>query len=351
MKLLTFKAANLRQAMALVRRELGDEATIVSTQTNPVSGEARIVAARQQDANDPRLGQVAMAPEQRFDQVLETLLLHGVPMILADRLAQAAADMEPRTPIASLAGALALDFSFSPIDVTEDNQRLMLVGPPGSGKTLALVKLAARALMARRSVQILTTDLKRAGAVEQLSAFAKIMGQEVFITETADEMAQFMARIPKRTVVLVDSPGVNHCSATEMDNLFEFVNAAPAEPVLVLGAGMDAMEAADTAMAFGELGIKRMLFTRTDTTGRLGALLAAMESAGLAIAGTTGSADPIDGFFPVQASDLSDLLYGEVLSLRNDLPMRDDAERRARDLDHLIGEGETEINLALPAEG
>ena len=196
MKLLTFKAANLRQAMSLVRRELGDEATIVSTQTNPVSGEARIVAARQQDTNDPRLGQVAMAPEQRFDQVLETLLLHGVPMNLADRLAQAAADMEPRTPIASLAGALALDFSFSPIDVTEDNQRLMLVGPPGSGKTLALVKLAARALMARRSVQILTTDLKRAGAVEQLSAFAKIMGQEVFITETADEMAQFMARIP-----------------------------------------------------------------------------------------------------------------------------------------------------------
>ncbi|PIW26189.1 MAG: hypothetical protein COW30_16310 [Rhodospirillales bacterium CG15_BIG_FIL_POST_REV_8_21_14_020_66_15] len=350
MRLLTFKAANLRQAMSLVRRELGDAATIVSTQTNPVSGEARIVAARQQDASDPRLGQVAMAPEQRFDQILETLLLHGVPMILADRLAQAAADMEPRTPIAALSGALALDFNFAPVDVTADSQRLILVGPPGAGKTLALVKLAARALMAKRSVQLLTTDLKRAGAVEQLSAFAKVMGQEVFITETADELAQFMARTPKRTVVLVDSPGVNHRSQTELDGLFDFVNAAPVEPVLVLSASMDAMEAADAAMAFGALGTKRMLVTRTDATGRMGAILAAMESAGLALAGTTGSADPIDGFFPTSAPDLTDLLFGEVLSLNAELPVRDpDAEDM--DLDALVQGHERMINVALPAEG
>jgi len=350
MRLLTFKAANLRQAMTLVRRELGDEATIVSTQTNPISGEARIVAARQQDSSDPRLGHVAMAPEQRFDQVLETLLLHGVPMNLADRLAQAAADMEPRTPIAALTGTLALDFNFAPIDVTADNQRLILVGPPGAGKTLALVKLAARALMARRSVQLLTTDLKRAGAVEQLTAFAKVMGQEVFITETAEELAQFMARIPKRTVVLVDSPGVNHRSHAEMDDLFDFVNAAPAEPVLVLNAGMDALEAADVAMAFGSLGIKRVLITRTDATGRMGAILAAMESAGLALAGTTGSADPIDGFFPTGAPDLADLLYGEVLSLNAELPLRD-LEDEDVDLEDLIDGHERMINVALPAEG
>jgi flagellar biosynthesis protein FlhF len=350
MRLLTFKAATLRQAMSLVRRELGEDATIVSTQTNPETGEATIVAARQQDTSDPRMGQVAMASEQRADQVLETLLIHGVPMNLADRLAQAVADMESRTPIAALTGALALDFNFLPIDVTADNQRLIMVGAPGAGKTLALVKLAARALMAKRSVQLLTTDLKRAGAVEQLTAFAKVMGQEVFITETADELAQFMARIPKRTVVLVDSPGVNHRSQTEMDGLFDFVNAAPAEPVLVMSAGTDPMEAADQAMAFGALGTKRMLVTRTDAAGRLGAILTAMESAGLALAGTTGSADPIDGFFPTSAADLSDLLYGEVLSLNAELPIRP-AGDDDRDLDTLIDDHEEMINVALPAEG
>ncbi|MEQ8504253.1 MAG: GTPase [Rhodospirillales bacterium] len=350
MRLLTFKAATLRQAMTLARRELGDEATIVSTQTDPETGAARIVASRAQNTRDPRLGQVAMAPEQRADQVLETLLLHGVPMNLADRLAQAVADMEPRTPIAALTGALALDFNFSPVDVTADNQRLILVGPPGAGKTLALVKLAARALMAKRSVQLLTTDLKRAGAVEQLTAFAKVMGQEVFITETADELAQFMARTPKRTLVLVDSPGINHRSQTEMDDLFDFVNAAPAEPVLVMNAGMDVMEAADAATAFSALGVKRMLVTRTDATGRMGAILTAMESADLALAGTTGSADPINGFFPMSAPDLSDLLYGEVLSLNAELTIRGAAAEN-EDLDDLIDGHEVMINVALPAEG
>ncbi|HCS71331.1 MAG TPA: hypothetical protein DIW51_15315, partial [Rhodospirillaceae bacterium] len=127
-------------------------------------------------------------------------------------------------------------------------------------------------------------------------------------------------------------------------------NAAPAEPVLVLNAGMDALEAADVAMAFGSLGIKRMLVTRTDATGRMGAILAAMESAGLALAGTTGSADPIDGFFPTGAPDLADLLYGEVLSLNAELPLRNQEDEDV-DLEDLIDGHERMINVALPAEG
>lgn len=346
MRLLTFKAGSLRQAMALVRRDLGEDATIVSTRTSPKTGESTIIAARPHDTSDPRLGQVALSPDHRADCVLETLLLHGVPLNLSDRLAQAAADMETQTPMAALTGALDIDFRFSPVDVTGENQRLMFVGPPGTGKTMALVKLAARALMAKRSVKFLTTDLKRAGAVEQLSAFAKIMEQEVFITETAEEMAQFIARTPSRSLVLVDAPGVNHRSQTEMDTLLDFVNAAPVEPILVLNAGMDPLEAAESAMAFAAAGAKRLLVTRMDTSGRLGAIITAMESAGVALAGTVGSPDPAEGFHPASAGDLASLLFGDVLTLTSDLPERaDDIDQNAFAAD------EEMINLALPAEG
>jgi len=347
MRLFTYKAANLRQAMALVRRELGEDANIVSTQTIKATGEVSIVAARQQDTQDPRLGRVALAPDQRTEHVLANLLLHGVPMPLADRLAQAAAGMAPQAPVTALAGALAIDFAFRPIDVTAEGQRLLLVGPPGSGKTLALVKLAARALLAKRPVQILTSDLKRAGAVEQLTAFARVMGLEVFITETAEEMAQFVARTPKRSLVLVDSPGVNHRSRTEMDGLIDYVNAAPVEPVLVMAAGLDPLEAAETAVAFGAAGAERLLITRTDAAGRLGGILTAMEAAGLALAGTSGSPDPVDGFYPAAAPDLSDLLFGEALSLSADMPAK---PKPAVQLDHAIRAGDPRMNVALPAE-
>ncbi len=347
MRLMTFKAASLRQAMSLVRREMGDDAAIVSTQTSPITGEATVVASRAQDANDPRLGHVALPPDERADRVLEMLLVHGVPYSLADRLALAVMEMEPQTPIAALAGVLDLDFRFRPIDLTADKQRLMAVGPPGTGKTMALVKLAAQALMAKRSVKLLTTDLKKAGGVEQLSAFAKVMDQEVFITETADEMAQFIARTPARALVLVDSAAVNHRSATEMDGLYDFVNAAPVEPVLVLGAGMDPLESAETAVAFGAAGAKRMLITRTDAAGRLGAVLAAMESAALTLAGTTGSPDPVDGFDPASAAQLSGLLFGEVTTLSHDLP---EPPAQVDAVLPPMAQDRDMINVALPAE-
>ena len=52
-----------------------------------------------------------------------------------------------------------------------------LVGPPGSGKTTCLVKLAATyALGNRRPSQILTVDTYRIGAAEQLRSYAAILG-------------------------------------------------------------------------------------------------------------------------------------------------------------------------------
>lgn len=349
MRFKTFSAPTLTQAMGLVRRELGDDAAIISTGNNRETGEVVIVAAHHVPPDDPRSGRVPQAPEDRREQVLSTLVLHGVPLSLADRLGQAAGRMETQAPMTALAGALELDFTFAPLDVRDSSPRLIMVGPPGTGKTLALVKLATQAVLAGRSVQILTTDLKRAGAVEQLTAFSRILGVEVFITETADELAQYVARIPKRTMVLVDTPGTNHRSATELDDLIDFVRAAPVEPVLVMNAGMDALDAADTAMAFSAVGARRMLFSRIDVSGRLGAILAAMEAAAIALAGTTGSPEAADPFVPASAAGLAEILFDEALRLSADLPERGAEREQAEQA--LTQSLEDEINVALPPVG
>ena len=51
--------------------------------------------------------------------------------------------------------------------------------------------------------------------------------------------------------------------------------------MLVLPAGMDPSEAAETAEAFLPLGIERLITSRVDTARRLGGLLAAGEAARL----------------------------------------------------------------------
>ncbi|HTF61386.1 MAG TPA: hypothetical protein VK638_01605, partial [Edaphobacter sp.] len=52
-----------------------------------------------------------------------------------------------------------------------------VIGPPGAGKTTSLVKLAiAYGLAARRPTQLLTFDLERIAAADQLHTFAAILG-------------------------------------------------------------------------------------------------------------------------------------------------------------------------------
>ncbi len=52
-----------------------------------------------------------------------------------------------------------------------------LVGPPGSGKTTTLVKLAvAQGIAIGTSVRLISTDTQRIGGAEQLRIYAAILG-------------------------------------------------------------------------------------------------------------------------------------------------------------------------------
>lgn len=323
MRLKTFTAKTLSDAMHQVRRALGDDAAIVSTRTDPDSGEIQVVASLSDShAGDPRFGQQPMPPEQRADQVLAALLAHGVPLALADRLTRASSRMDAREPLATLAGALSVDFSFQGLEPDRDDARLMLVGPPGSGKTLTLIKLATQAVLAKRPVRLLTTDLRQAGAVEQLTAFGRILELEVFIAEDAEELAEHVARTPTRTAVFIDSSGTNPFDEAAMDALASFTKAAPVEPVLVLYGGLDAMEAAETAISFAAAGVSRMIASRLDTARRYGSILAAMEAGSLALAGVTESSSAADGLAPAGPVELTEYMFADAPLLLTELPPR-----------------------------
>lgn len=80
-------------------------------------------------------------------------------------------------------------FGFAPLGTPEPARRgrrpqEMLVGPPAVGKTVTVAKLAARAVMARKPVMLVTMDTRRAGAVDQLAAFARVL--KVDLGEAAD---------------------------------------------------------------------------------------------------------------------------------------------------------------------
>jgi flagellar biosynthesis protein FlhF len=291
MRLRNFTATSMQEAMALVREALGPDAIIVSTDCEP--GCVRVAAALDEaEPNAPRIADTDVT-----DELSEALAANGVPGPLAEKLLMTSLSFEADDVLVALSGALAAVYSFAPIP--EGRTRpLMLVGPPGAGKTMGVAKLAARAVMAKRPVDIVTSDTVRAGAIEQLAAVARVLGVELKTAESAGRLAMIARDAEPDTLTLIDSSGVNPYNAADRRELSAMIVAAGAEPILVLPAGGDALDAIDIARIFRDLGCSRMAVTRLDLTHRLGSVLAAADAARLGFAEAGVAPEIADGMIP-----------------------------------------------------
>ncbi len=336
MRFMTYTAPSTAEAMQLVRDGLGDQAIIVSTQRDAEGGAMRVTAALEEAAgesgdaaNEPVCagvtGNQAMSPVG--DSIRRILTRHGAPDRLAGLLAQeaekAANEHNPAAPSTALALALETVFTFNPIDPLKsggkgDKERpLILVGPPGGGKTVAAAKLVAARTLAdggrADGVAVFTTDVRRAGGAEQLQALTRVLGAGLVTTETPDRLAAALKSRRTGALTVIDTPGINPFDGGDMAWLSRLIDAAAGEPVLVLAAGGDARETADMAHAFAELGVRRLIVARLDVSRRVGGTLAAAHAGRMAFAGVGISPRASDAINPLRAPALARL----ILARRN----------------------------------
>ena len=311
MRLKSFTAPTMAEAMELVRQELGDDAIIVSTQRAAGSKGVRITAAL--EPADADLAVAEMLSESTESTAAEAvraaLAEHGVPQKVADRLVNAARTAEINDPTLACAAALEAGFTFAHLPEHSAPRPFMLVGPNGSGKSIAVAKLAARSVLKQRQVGVITCDNIRAGAVEQLAAFTSIL--EIDLMRARGPEA--LARIVESTnglfdLIVIDSPGLNPFKQSDMDYLQALVEAADVEPVLVMAAGGDAMEASEIGEAFAGIGATRLFASRLDTTRRLGAVLACAEAGQMAFCDVSASPHVASGISPISAISLARLI-------------------------------------------
>lgn len=281
MRLKSYNAATMAEAMRMVREELGDDAIIVSTQRASDGQGVRITAALEDPSDEDDISRAISGRNTTpfGEKVREALIYHGAPPRLVEKLVQSAMAVEVGSPTMACATALEDHFDFAPLPERKSPRPFMLVGPPGTGKTITTAKLAARARLSGRPVGVITADTIRAGAVEQLAAFTGILEIELRQVRGADGLGVAVNEMmAKYDLVFIDSPGLNPFSQHDMDFLKTLVNAADVEPILVMAAGGDAAEAADIGEAFGTSGATRLLATRLDMTRRLGAILSAADA-------------------------------------------------------------------------
>jgi flagellar biosynthesis protein FlhF len=301
MRLRTVTAPDARQAMARLRAVLGADAIIVATQQ--VKGGVRITGAVENDEVD--LGDLLAGPAASpcMERLARMAAHHQLPAGLRDRLLDVVRELSSADPIAALGHALHELYRFAPLP---DAARLLLTGPPGAGKTASVAKLAARAVLEGRTVEVLTTDIARAGGIEQLRALLAPLQLEPKPVPEPRNLER-LAGDAGAELVLIDSPGINPFRSADLGRLSQSLERSGALPVLVLDAGTGSADSADMAQTFAALGTRWLLATKLDVARRLGGMLAAAE-AGLALA-PAGIGPTIGrGLGPLSAAGLARLL-------------------------------------------
>lgn len=334
----------MQEAMQQIIAELGDDAVIVTTRTLD-DGTLRITAAMDEtieeaiesyDDNDEPdfeshvlfggirdydgMAQAATKTgdmQQTIDTVMQALWKHAVPASLNDKIITAMenAGNAPNAQ-ARLAQALQQIFRFDPLPKTAYERPMMLVGQPGAGKTTTIAKLATQAVMNGLKPAVITADTVRAGAVEQLAAFTRVLNLELIKVNSPEQLKQAIADHSKADQILIDSPGLNAFNPDDMKELYAYSKAGPIELIVTMPGGLDADEAGDIARAFHVIGAKWILPTRLDMARRLGGVLAAADQAGLSFVGAGNNANVADGLTMLDANHLARILVPQQAAER-----------------------------------
>ncbi len=138
---------------------------------------------------------------------LQQLLSLGIGAELAVRLvercaAEMSADTAIRQSLATLKSSLniARDKTFDVPGVT------IMYGPPGAGKTTALMKLATEHVRQNdnQSIVIICADTRRIGAFEELQAYGRLLGVPTVHAHDMAELTSLATAFQHKKLVLVD---------------------------------------------------------------------------------------------------------------------------------------------------
>jgi flagellar biosynthesis protein FlhF len=150
----------------------------------------------------------------------------------------------------------------------------VFVGPTGVGKTTAIAKLAARAERAQPgSALVITTDVHRVAAVEQMVRFGELLSVPVEVALGPDDLARALERAREKEQVLIDTAGRSPRDPAAIAQLRGLIAAAgECEVMLVASAATRAVDSGDILEAFSALPWSRLILTKLDETRIFGEL-------------------------------------------------------------------------------
>jgi flagellar biosynthesis GTPase FlhF len=254
-----------------------------------------------------RLGAVRMAPE--FADVYECLLASDVDPVLSkdivDRLesskavdeylqrAQARKGQPDHRAKAPLSRAEALETSI----LAELERRVaiaprlgqngvVLIGPPGAGKTSSAAKLASFVsdLAETRPVRLLSPDSSRQAPHVRLQEMAQALGIAFTKVPSVEILPALIADARTREFLLVDTPGYASSDGQAMEAAAAALGRCPGIEIHLVAPGyMKSIDLRHCIQRYKPFRPSRLIVTKLDETQTFGSVFSEAARAGLAL--------------------------------------------------------------------
>ena len=200
---------------------------------------------------------------------------------------------------------------------------ILMLGLQGSGKTTTTAKLARWLTKQGKHPLVVSTDVRRPAAIEQLSVLARQLN--VRVHEPADEMnpvtraagALALAKNSGFDTLIVDTAGRLHIDDELMQELAAIRDAVDPTDLLYVADAMTGQDAVKSAGEFHrQMNVTGVVLSKTDGDARGGAALSVVGVVGVPIA-FVGAGERPEDLEPFQAERLVSrvLGMGDVLSL------------------------------------
>src|SRR6266513_2117378 len=201
---------------------------------------------------------------------------------------------------------------------------VMIVGLQGSGKTTSTGKIARwLAQNQQRKPLLLSTDVYRPAAREQLKVIAKATGQSIFEKpETNDPLELTRAALQQARdlgydTLLIDTVGRLHIDDELMEELVSIKSETHPVEILFVADAMTGQDAVRSAEEFHKrIGITGVVLTKMDGDARGGAALSIKQVTGQPVkfVGVGEKYDALEPFYPDRVAQRI-LGMGDVLTL------------------------------------
>ncbi|WP_088005943.1 AAA family ATPase [Indiicoccus explosivorum] len=198
-------------------------------------------------------------------------------------------------------------------DRNKGKKFMVLFGPTGVGKTTTIAKLAAKAVLEdKKRVGFITADTYRIAAIEQLKTYAALLQAPIEVVYSTEEFKRTAEQMKDLDVVFVDTAGRSFKEDHHIEELQNFVLASEdIGAYLVVSAGAKEQDVQRLIRNFSGFGLQQLILTKVDETESTVPVIGSLLESGLGVAYLTNGQEVPEDIQEASAGHIADLLFKE----------------------------------------